>query len=626
MPPLTWRKLGRAAAIALAVSVVVYGAGANLLLSSGAIARLVSEHPDKLRLEYASARTFWPGRVHVAGFDLRGRDAHVEWQLHIDAADADISLLALLGRRFHVAEVQTTGITLRARFRLEPGAVNADRVARMPPIDGFEAVPLVGVPPETSDEKTKPWIIDIQKIDAQAVREVWIDAYRVVGLLRVQGGFTMGANVLEVAPASADVQATALTTGEDTIAADVEGRIDARLDRLDSGAITGLAVLHYLTGHSSLHGSFGGIRFIRHFVPDGSVALEGGAGTFRSEANVVHGLVTKGTSSHLETAPATIVFDDREVAARAQIDFAAGDADGANATPWSELRVGLSDLAFTEAGGKGAAVTCQALATRVQAPQVDLADPLRAMTELSFSWDTARVDVLDLHAVDAAIPKDSPFHIEHGTATVSARGRGSLQEATAQVGLESKLAMKLWGARVSSGVEATVPLKASFVARTLDLSGAELTLSDPALPKWWGKVKLGATAVHVEPLSLTLAASTTARDARPFVSFYAAMNGTSFVAKTALDVVPDPMIEAMTADLRGTVRLAAAKGAFDLQALDVRGATSRLRGVLKKRADRMDGGLLLEAGANALGISFAAGKSSLVLVGAPKWFETNVEH
>jgi hypothetical protein len=626
MPRLSWRKLGRAAAIALGVSAVVYEAGANLLLSSGAIAHLVSEHPDKLRLEYASARTFWPGRVHIAGFDLRGRDAHVEWQLHIDAADADISLLALLRRRFHVAKVQATGITLRVRFRLEPDAVNADRVARMPPIDGFDRVPLVGVPPETSDEKTKPWIIDIQKVDAQAVREVWIDAYRVVGLLRAQGGFTMGANVLDVAPASAEVQATALTTGDDTIAADVEGRIDAQLDSVDPRAITGLAVLHYLTMHSSLHGTFGGIRFIRHFVPDGSVALDGGAGTFRSEANVVHGLVTTGTSTHVEIAPATILLGKREIAARAQIDFATGDADGANATPWGELRVGLSDLAFTETGGKGAAVTCQALATRVQAPQIDLADPLSAARELAFSWDTARVDVLDLHAIDEAIPKDSPFHIEHGTATVSTRGRGSLLGASAEVGLESKLAMKLWGARLSSGVEARVPLKASFVARTLDLSGAELTLSDPALPGWWGKVKLGTTAVHVEPPSLTLAASTTARDGRPFLSLYAAMNGTSLVAKTALGVVPDPLIESMTADLHGTVRLAAATGAFDLQALDVQGAASRLRGVLKKRAERMDGGLLLEAGANALGISFAAGKSSLVLVGAPKWFETNVEH
>jgi hypothetical protein len=623
MPRFRWRKIGRGVAVSVALMVALYEIGANALLSSGAIARLVSLRPEKLRLAYASARTFWPGLVHVEGLDLRGRSAHIEWQLHIDEADADISLRALLRRRFHVSEVKTVGVTFRTRFRLEPDAVDADRVARMPPIEGFEAVPVVGVPPETSDEKAKPWTIDIQKVDARAVREVWIDAYRVAGRLRVKGGFTLGSNVLTVAPASADVESIALTTGDDPIASDVEGRLDAQVDTVDLGAIKGAAVLRYLTARATLRGRMGGIRFLRHLVRDDAVALSGGEGTFRCDANVVRGLVASGTTSRIELAPARVVLSHRQIDGRADIAFTTGEVDGANATGWGDMRVGLSDLALIEPDAADAAVSCPKWTTTVRTPQLDLADPLAAVRELSYEWEAPRVDVLDLRAVDAAIPKESPFHIERGTATMSTRGRGSLAGATAEIGLASELVTRMWGARVSSGLKGTLPLKASFAAETLDLSGAELTLSDPALAGWWSKVHLGATTVRLDNPSLTLAASVTARDGRPFLAFYAAMSGASPVARTVLGVVPAPLIESMTADLHGGLRLAASKGAIDLHGLDVQGASSRLRGVLKKRGGLMDGRLLVEAGVNALGISFAAGQTSLVLVGAPKWFEGN---
>jgi hypothetical protein len=80
----------------------------------------------------------------------------------------------------------------------------------------------------------------------------------------------------------------------------------------------------------------------------------------------------------------------------------------------------------------------------------------------------------------------------------------------------------------------------------------------------------------------------------------------------------------MTANLRGELHLTASKGAFDLTGVDVKGASSRFRADLRKRAERLDGGMLIEAGPTSIGVSFAGGKSSLILLGAPKWFETKV--
>jgi hypothetical protein len=251
IPRFRWATIARRAAVVVAVFALTYEVGANVALSSGAIASLVSRHPEKLRLEYSRARTFWPGRVHIEGFDLRGRDAKLEWELHIDAADVDLSLFALLRRRFHVATVVATGITFRVRFRLEADALDADRAARMPPIDGFEAVPIRGVPPDIPEATGKPWTVDIQGVDARAVREVWIDAYRVAGLFGAKGGFTLGSGLLTLAPTTAEIQAVALTTGEDALATQVIGRLDAQIDTVDLRAVEGVAILRYVSVHQS---------------------------------------------------------------------------------------------------------------------------------------------------------------------------------------------------------------------------------------------------------------------------------------------------------------------------------------------------------------------------------------
>jgi hypothetical protein len=91
-----------------------------------------------------------------------------------------------------------------------------------------------------------------------------------------------------------------------------------------------------------------------------------------------------------------------------------------------------------------------------------------------------------------------------------------------------------------------------------------------------------------------------------------------------MGVIPRALTEAMTANVRGAVRLAASRGALDMKGLDVTGAASRLRGALKKRGEKLDGELLIEAGPTAVGVSFVEGKSSPVVVDATRWFETSV--
>jgi hypothetical protein len=207
---------------------------------------------------------------------------------------------------------------------------------------------------------------------------------------------------------------------------------------------------------------------------------------------------------------------------------------------------------------------------------------------------------------------------------VASKGEGTTHGFEVDTHIDSKMTMKILGARITSGIKGHVPLEASFAGRTLDFAGTELTLTEPQRPDWWAKVNAATLKVHLVPPRVTLAISTSARDGAPFLAFYAATKKSSAVADAAIDTVPAKLTDDITANLHGGAHLTAATGALDIRDLDVQGAGSRLRGHLTKRGERLDGGLLIEAGPIAIGIAFEEGKTRVVLGGAARWYETIV--
>jgi hypothetical protein len=610
----------RIAAIVVGAPALLYLVVANVALRSRAVAHVLSGDPETLQVEYAGASTFWPGRIHVAGLVVRNRTRAVEWELHIDAADADISLFSLLRHRFHVAKVSASGVTFRLRLRLPADAVDLGRVARMPAIAGFDDIPRLGVPPDPAPRAGRPWTIDLQGVSAANVREVWIDAFRVAGSLEARGGFTVGAGILTLAPSSADVRGVALSTGDDAIVSEVTGHLDAVMDTLDLNAIQGAAVLRYLTTRSALEGKVGGIAFLEHLFRSDKIAFSGGKGTFRGSTNIIRGIVLGGTTAHITLEPAKVVVSGHAITGEVRVELTAGDGQNEGGATTSHLE--LSDLSITEAGRT--AVTCKTLSTAAKVQRIDLAEPETSIRDLAYSWTTPHVSVVDLHAVDGALPKDSPFRIEHGSAALTMDGRGSLDGASVHVDIDSTASMRIWGARVESGIKGKVPLKASFAERTLDFTGAELALTDLADSTWWARLSVGHLLVHLLPGKVALSVAVTARDGAPFLAFYRNSKGSSPVADVALAIIPHPLAESMTAHLHGAVHLAAWKGGLDMKGLDVVGAGSRLRGAIRRQDEKLDGGLLVEAGPAAVGISFADGKASAVMIAATRWFEESV--
>jgi hypothetical protein len=611
-------------ALAVAGVFVLYVLAVNILLGGGRLGRALSGEPEKLRIEYTSASSWWPGRIHVEGLDLRVRDENVEWEAHVDRADATVALFELLSHRFHTRRIEADGVTFRMRLRREEGELTPDKAARLPAIDGFPALPIAGVPPLSSGGGP-PFTVVLEGLDLRGVREVWLDAFRLTGDLAVRGGFTVApGDHFTVTPSHVEVRAASLATGDDGIVGDVHGTIDARIDPVPQAEMKSQLLLRHVSQRSTLEGNVAGIAFLRHFLPP-SVVPSGGEGTFRGTVVVEAGIATEETTSHLELGTAVFALEDGHVvSARSTIDVTT-TIEGSGRT--GHVAVALADVTLADGRpGKEGKPVARADAIALEA-HLDGTDIAVTPSDFFYSWSAPKTTIDDLRVVDEAFGRENDFRIEWGKARVSSTGSGTMEGLEAHVATDGGMGMWVEGARASARVVAKMTAKVSYAARTVDLGGSTLELEGLAVggskPRngWISKVRLDTAMIHATPPSVELAIATSASDGRPLIDLYGAMKDVSMATRAALAIIPDASIESMTANLTGACRIRVVPGAVALHGLDVRGASSRFRGEMTKRGEAKTGGFLLEAGPLSMGLELEGTGVRPVLVNAGAWFE-----
>ncbi len=183
------RRVARIAAIAIVAALAAYLVGMNVLLRTRLFRNAITSTSGSLLVEYRTAYSLFPGRIHVEGLTIRGRDGSVEWILLLDRCDFRVSFAALARRRFHASHVNGDGLSLRIRLRKEAMG-SPEEMAALPPVPGFLDPPLkdVGPPPAPlTDANYNLWSIQLDDVDANHVRELWIDTVRYAGDLEIRG-------------------------------------------------------------------------------------------------------------------------------------------------------------------------------------------------------------------------------------------------------------------------------------------------------------------------------------------------------------------------------------------------------------------------------------------------------
>jgi hypothetical protein len=434
----------------------------------------VSGRSSALSLDYRSAYSLFPGRVHVEGLSIRGRDQNVEWLINLDRADVVVSLSDLLRRTFHATRVRSSGFAIRARLRLTRADATPGVVAALPPIEGFADPPLRDDEPESpplEDAKYDLWMVDLEDVDVEHVREVWIHTIRSEGDTHVRGRWIFHPQRwLDVGPATVDANGVDIFYGSHPLATDLRGSSGATVHPFDLRLDKGLAIFNHVSYDGELRGRAALADVATLVAPPSGVRFTRCDGPLDSHMVLDHGRLADGTHVHSEATDCAVEAAGLVFEAPVRLELAV-DVDLATA----ETRV--SGVRVSRLGAQQARVASIAATLKSRHLQVE-----NFFDDARFTLVVGGAETSNIGAWTRYLPSTSPLVIGSGLVTAAGHADGSLTEKWA-VGAATVTAqdvtVQAGRARVAGKVAAHVDLRRATLAdEKLDLSGSDVAVSD----------------------------------------------------------------------------------------------------------------------------------------------------
>ncbi|MEO6421075.1 MAG: hypothetical protein ABIP39_16805 [Polyangiaceae bacterium] len=497
--------------------------GVNLFIKTRALRSLLDATPEKLLIDYESASTFWPGRVHLTHLTIRGRDTNVEWNVSLDDADVVIGLFALMKREFHAERVRGDGVSFRLRQRLEKAEATPTLVAALPPIPGFDDPPMRGVPSlAASVDEEKMWHVVIEDVDVN-VREVWIDPYRNAGHSRAQGKFSIQPlRSVSVGPAHLDVIDGEVAVGKDVVINALKGEVDCTMRAFDPRATKGAAILGTLTAGVQLDGELVSTEFINQYT-GGDPHFSHGKGPLHSSVRVRDGAIENGSTMRAQTAG--VIVSSGEYGAT--IDSIFTVLVSPSKTGKSEaLAKSEGSLSIARKGFESSPLHASGVVVQAHVPDLDLAHALKGTT---YSFDAGKTEVPDVRMFTSYMDPKGALQLLGGKAHATAHL--DLAPATSAAHGEAAIDVEALGIRVqkTQGSITTAALRFKLTAKdfekALDLSGSSIDLKDVEIaqegphPFWWGHADFADTQITLAGgPTFHAVVSNRCRDGRPVLA------------------------------------------------------------------------------------------------------------
>ncbi len=407
---------GKVCLFALGGAYLAYLVGINLFLSTALFEMAIDGDPKTLDIHFERGWSLRPGRVHAKNLSIRGRDGSVEWMLRIDEVQFDLSFAALAQRRFAASHVRGYGGSFRLRSRLDPWQVNPARVAGLPPIAGFPAVPVRPYrqcsASEWSDADYHLWTVQLEDVRADAVAELWIDRHRLQGSTSSSGRFFLKpVRAVEVGPLHTEIRGSDLSVGGERWTEGLDASADFVLPRFDPRLQTGGDLLRELSLGVEAHG----------VVPDvgklpialrSDVRLQGALELRRLGLRLERGRPLAG--SHVDGVGPEVVLEQGDYRISSAVAFAGDVQDGAE-----------SLAAHAVAGG---ARLERAGQTVVVAPRVDIMATARApeagrgVDGLHLTVESPDLQTPDVRVLAPYIPPSAKVTLASGRARGGAWG------------------------------------------------------------------------------------------------------------------------------------------------------------------------------------------------------------
>jgi hypothetical protein len=508
-----WRGHATAAVTIVAGLFLAYLAAINLFLGTRLFRNTVSVDPDSFLLDYASAYSIVPGRVHVDGLTIRGGGRHVQWILTIDTADVVVAMTDLLRKRFHASRVRVNGFTIRVRVRIDPESATPELLAALPPVPGFADPPYTDVgpePPPVTDAQYDAWSVQLEDVDVEHVREVWIQAAHTETDSRVHGRWIFRpGRWIDVGPATVDVNALVFSYEGRRLAAGVRGLIGGTLHPFDLRE-PGLEVLNHVSTDGHLHGETTASNVLSTFARSKSIRFVGGEGPLDARLVMDHGVFVHGTSAWMEAARTEATGSGLTFAWAMRVELEAKD-NVSSPGPIMSLRMAVSSLRVSSGDTVLGDVASVDATLAGQRPEL-----LHAFDDSAFSVDILGARTQSLSNWAARFIPTSDVAVGSGVATASAHLDGSLARKSAGGVCDfavPRMTLKRGSEGLTSDVNGHVDLrKASLLDQTIDIGGVRVILENTDATSHDVQIHMPNIALQATRLLLTLPNATVEAD------------------------------------------------------------------------------------------------------------------
>lgn len=614
--------------MALLALELVYVVAGNIFIRSGLLAELINKKPEKTSVTWTSAVTYLPGFVRVEGFTLTSQTLRNQVYVHVDKADARISLVKLLFKTIHIHGVDAEGADVRYRPRLDrpPKVGHEDEpVKEFKDVEFWPEIPGLTNPPDPKPEdlyprkkKKRPWIIKITGANVAgpisvALKEICIEGEGLVG-----GGVTViPKKTVTIHRGKLGLSSTAVTIGPEILAESLAIDADLKIAAFPAKGAKAPDVLAGVTGEFSISGRLAEKAAVTHEITPGISTL--GSGNVDAHLIVKQGVLREGSEYSLESDAFRVRVMDLEATGSAKVSGGTVEQDGSHVT---RAQVELDDFELVNPDNEKVGVTGSGIELDAEWNGLSLADRVPAShAEIILP----RAQIQDVSVFNALMPSTAMLAFDSGTGEVEAKlevrdqvASGTLDLVADDIVLEAK------GTPLFGDFEVHANLaEGDLVSRRFDLTGTTLRLDDiidrrhsgdevEKRDAWFCEVSLVQGNVTVgKPLSADGRVDVKMYDSRPVVALL-----------KELDTGPKWMsLLPVIKDVGGEADVAVGEGLLAFSDLDFTGKGFQALGWVEIRDKKADGRIYVKYKALAAGVSLDQGKAKVHISKPKKWFE-----
>ena len=589
----------------------LYFVSAQAFLCTPLLRRLVNAESPAIHLEYRSAWSAWPGRVHAEGVRLTSQDRGVQWQLDLDRVTASIAVWELPRRIFHATRVRAQGVSFALRRRIPGPEVTPERLEGLAPVAGFAPAPIAEEGPEDDlpDWRYRLFTVWLEDVAAGGVRSIWIDRMRLEGDVQAAGAFYLKPlRRALIAPAELWGDSLLLSHGRSRVAEQLRARAKLSLGPFDPRGVTRETVLRGLDLEAEGTGRLAGIAFLSQAV---GLPLRGGTGPVRLQVRVERGVVQPGTAASAEVADAAA----RAGGLAASVRLLSASFEVRRGAP-ARVRIEARDASAGPGEVAAARISLTRLELEGDAPDLGAPRPARRTT---FDVRGGRLSDAGRLAAALGVPTGR-VDGGHGAFALHLGGPSSRLSGWVRASLAAGRA-RIQGMALHGDVSVDASVRDLDPWRGGDLSGTQVRVDDArvvdrggeedAAPGWWARI----IATHAR---LRLGAAplidgdvvARCRDARPIVGLY--------VRRADLP----GFVSGLFSMDRLSVRLSVALGKdlVALRDLVAGGEGASIRATYLASGGRQDGAALLTVGGFPVGVGLGEGNGGIHLFGPGDWF------